>query len=180
VETGPLMPWFVHELRRSDPEVIGLDARHAKAALVMQLNKTDRSDAEGLAQVVRTGWYPGVHVKSFEAHQLRALFAPRRQLVGMTTQPSNHIRGILKVFGPIVGMAHGRTFSERVGALVADQPAVTGIVRPMLQAWRERKDQITCFDRAVLQEVRQWADCRLLMRAPNMKSLSVLAYVSVI
>ena len=36
------MPWLVHELRRRGLEVICLDARHAKAALAMQLNKTDR------------------------------------------------------------------------------------------------------------------------------------------
>ena len=46
-------------------------------------------------------------------------------------------------------MAHGRTFSERVETLVADQPAVGGIVQPMLQVWRELKDQITRFDKAV-------------------------------
>jgi transposase len=157
-------------------EVACLDARHAKAALAMQLNKTDRNDAEGLAQIVRTGWYRSVHVKSFEAHRLRA----RRQLVGMTTQLSNHIRGILKVFGLVVGMAHGRTFSERVETLVADQPAVAGIVRPMLQVWRELKEQITRFDKAVHQEVRQRAECRLLMSVPGIGALSVLAYVSAI
>ena len=48
VETGPLMPWLVHGLRRNGLEVICLDARHAKAALAMQFNKNDRDDAEGL------------------------------------------------------------------------------------------------------------------------------------
>ena len=180
VETGPLMPWLVHELRRRGLEVICLDARHAKAALAMQLNKTDRNDAEGLAQIVRTGWYRSVHVKSFEAHRLRALLGARRKLVGMTTQLSNHIRGILKVFGLVVGMAHGRSFSERGETLLADQPAVAGIVRPMLQVWRELKDQIARFDKAVRQEVRQRAECRLLMSVPGIGTLSVLAYVSAI
>jgi hypothetical protein len=58
----------------------------------MQLNKNDHNDAEGLAQIVRTGWYRSVHVQSFEAHRLRALLGASRQLVGMTTQLSNHIR----------------------------------------------------------------------------------------
>ncbi|MBM1175461.1 hypothetical protein [Microvirga arabica] len=75
--------------------------------------------------------------------------------MGITTQLSNHIRGILKVFGPVVGMAHGRTFSERVETLVADQPEVAGIVRPMLQVWRDLKDQITRFEKAVRQAGRQ-------------------------
>ena len=29
----------------------------------MQLNKTDRNDAEGLAQIMRTGWYRAVHMR---------------------------------------------------------------------------------------------------------------------
>ena len=180
VETGPLMPWLVHGLRRNGLEVICLDARHAKAALAMQFNKNDRNDAEGLAQIVRTGWYRSVHGKSFEAHRLRALLGARRQLAGVTTQLSNHIRGILKVFGLVVGMAHGRSFAERVETLVSDQPAVAGIVQPMLHVWRELKDQITRFDKAVRQEVRRRAECRLLMSVPGIGALSVLAFVSAI
>jgi transposase len=180
VETGPLMPWLVHGLRGRGLEVICLDARHAKAALAMQLNKNDHNDAEGLAQIVRTGWYRSVQVKSFEAHRLRALLGARRQLVGMTTQLSNHIRGILKVFGLVVGPAHGRSFAERAETLVSDQPEVAVVVRPMLQAWRELKNQITRFDKAVRQEVRQRAECRLLMSVPGIGALSVLAFVSAI
>jgi hypothetical protein len=47
--------------------------------------------AEGLAQIVRTGRYRAVHVKSFDSHRARALLGARSQLVGMTTRLSNHI-----------------------------------------------------------------------------------------
>ena len=86
IETGPMTPWLVHELRSRGLDVICLDARHARAALRMQLNKTDRNDAEGLAQIMRTGWYRAVHVKSFDAHRARALLGARLQLVGMVTR----------------------------------------------------------------------------------------------
>ena len=93
IETGAMTPWLVHELRNLGLEVVCLDARHARAALKMQINKTDQNDAEGLAQIVRTGWYRSVHVKSFDSHRARALLGARTQLVGMTTRLSNHIRG---------------------------------------------------------------------------------------
>jgi hypothetical protein len=67
IEIGAMTPWLVHELRNLGLEVVCLDARHARAALKMQINKTDQNDAEGLAQIVRTGWYRSVHVKSFDA-----------------------------------------------------------------------------------------------------------------
>ena len=38
--------------------MICLDARHARAALRMQLNKTDRNDTEGLAQIMRAALDP--------------------------------------------------------------------------------------------------------------------------
>src|SRR6201996_9567212 len=95
IETGPMTTWLVHELRARGLDVVCLDARHARAALKMQLNKTDQNDAEGLAQIMRTGWFRSVHVKSFETHRARALLGARAQLVGMTTRLSNHIRGVL-------------------------------------------------------------------------------------
>src|SRR5207247_2630136 len=101
-------------------------ARHARATLKMQINKTDQNDAEGLAQIVRTGWYRSVHVKSLDSHRARALLGARTQLVGMTTRLSNHIRGILKTF---------------VEALLLDRSDVALIVRPMLVAWRQLRAQ---------------------------------------
>ena len=74
-----------------------------RAALRLQLNKTDHNDAEGLAQIMRTGWFRAVHVRSFDAHRVRALLGARLQLVGMVTKLSNHIRGVLKRYAAGVG-----------------------------------------------------------------------------
>ncbi len=63
----------------------------------MQMNKTDQNDAEGLAQIMCTGWYRPVHVKSLDAHRTRALPDVRVHLVGITTRLSNHIRGAIRV-----------------------------------------------------------------------------------
>jgi transposase len=180
VETGPMTPWLVHDLRSRGLDVVCLDARHARAALKMQINKTDQNDAEGLAQIVRTGWYRPVHVKSFEAHRARALLGARSQLVGMTTRLSNHIRGVLKTFGLLPGTMRGLPFDRRVEALLDDRADLAPIVRPMLAAWRQLREQIAVFDKAIREIVRQSATCRLLMSVPGIGALSVLAYVSTV
>jgi transposase len=114
VETGSMTPWLVHGLRGAGLAVECLDARRVKAALQMRLNKTDQNDAEGLAQVVRTGWYRAVHVKSLDAHRARSLLGARAQLVGMRTRLSNMIRGVLKTFGMLPGTgARGLTNASR-------------------------------------------------------------------
>jgi transposase len=136
IETGAMTPWLVHVLRNLGLEVVCLDARHARAALKMQINKTDQNDAEGLAQIVRTGWYRSVHVKSFDSHRARALLGARTQLVGMTTRLSNHIRGVLKTFGLLPGAIRGLPFDRKVEALLLDRSDIALIVRPMLVAWR--------------------------------------------
>jgi transposase len=180
IETGPMTTWLVHELRGRNLDVICLDARHARAALKMQLNKTDQNDAEGLAQIMRTGWFRSVHVKSFETHRARALLGARAQLVGMTTRLSNHIRGVLKTFGLLPGAMRGLPFDRRVEALLEGRPDVAPVVEPMLAAWRQIRVQIAAFDKAVRVEVKANSVCRLLMTVPGIGALTGLAYVSTI
>jgi transposase len=180
IETGAMTPWLVHELRALGLDVICLDARHARAALKMQINKTDQNDAEGLAQIVRTGWFRSVHVKSFDSHRARALLGARAQLVGMTTRFSNHIRGVLKTFGLLPGAMRGLTFDRKVEALLQDRSDVAPIIGPMLFAWRQLREQISAFDKTIRVLVRSSSACRLLMSVPGVGVLSALAYVSTV
>src|SRR5918911_3477577 len=107
LESGPMSAWHWHELRRAGLPVVCLDARHAKAALALQLNKSDRNDARGLARIVRTGWYREVAVKSVDRQLVRSLLTARAQLVRMRVDLANQIRGILKPFGLIAGKGVG-------------------------------------------------------------------------
>ena len=180
IETGPMTPWLVHEFRARGLDVTCLDARHASAALKMQMNKTDQNDAEGLAQIMRTGWYRSVHVKSLDAHRARALLGARAQLVGMTTRLSNHIRGVLKTFGLLPGAMRGLPFDRRVETLLADRDDLASIVRPMLLAWRQLREQIAAFDKEVRALAKKDPTCRRLMSVPGIGVVSVLAYVSTV
>lgn len=83
LETGPLSTWHWHELRAMDLPVVCVDARRAKKALSMYSAKTDRLDAEGLAQLARTGWYTEVQVKALDSHRLRSALIVRSKLVAM-------------------------------------------------------------------------------------------------
>jgi transposase len=180
LETGPMTPWLVHELRGRRLDIVCVDARHASAALKMQMNKTDQNDAEGLAQIMRTWWYRAVHVKSLDAHKARALLSARAQLVGMTTRLSNHIRGVLKTFGLLPGAMRGLPFDRRIEALLTDRDDLASIVEPMLAAWRQLREQIAEFGRAARALTKSSPTCRLLMSVPGIGVLSVLAYVSMV
>lgn len=51
--------WLFTALSEKGLPVICIETRHAKAALNAMLNKTDRNDAQGIAQMMRTGWFRG-------------------------------------------------------------------------------------------------------------------------
>jgi transposase len=95
--------WLFTALSEKGLPVICIETRHAKAALNAMLNKTDRNDAKGIAQMMRTGWFRAVHVKSEGAQTLRALLVGRRALLGKVLDMENMIRGLLRLFGLKVG-----------------------------------------------------------------------------
>ena len=55
LETGPTATWLWTDLKQLGLPVICIDARHAKAVLKMQINKSDRNDAAGIARIMQTG-----------------------------------------------------------------------------------------------------------------------------
>ncbi len=110
LESGLLSTWLWHGLRALGLPVVCLDARHAASALSMQVNKTDRNDAAGLAQIVRTGWYREVEVKSLACHEVRADLLGRARLVASRRDVENQMRGLLKPFGPFGRQGPGQGF----------------------------------------------------------------------
>jgi len=64
--------------------------------------------------------------------------------------------------------------------LLADRDDLAPIVRPMLVAWRQLREQVAAFDKAVRALAKADPTCRLLMSVPGIGVLSVLAYVSTV
>ncbi|EHS51630.1 hypothetical protein PDO_5112 [Rhizobium sp. PDO1-076] len=117
-ETGPLSTWFYHALEAEGVPAICIEARHAQKVLDETLNKTDANDADGLAHLAEAGFYKAVRVKAFDSMLTRALVAARNQLLSISTQLSNQIRGLMKTFGLIVPKGRGRVFDDSVRKLV--------------------------------------------------------------
>ncbi|MEH2470089.1 transposase [Nitrobacteraceae bacterium AZCC 2161] len=99
LETGPTSTWLWTELKQLGLPVICIDTRHAKAVLKMQINKSDRNDAIGIARIMQTGWFKEVHVKDIDSQSVRALLASRALLVKIKRDLENHVRGLLKNLG---------------------------------------------------------------------------------
>src|SRR4051812_36483429 len=177
LETGQLTTWLWQALTDAGLPMVCLDARQARAALNMKINKTDDNDAEGLAHLVRSGWYREVRVKSREAMLARSLLGARTQLLGIVTDLSNQIRGLMKTFGLVVPKGAGKVFEANVRRLLEDEKAVAAIVLPLLDAWRAVRAQAADLDRQLLSMVRENAACCRLMTIPGVGAVVALAFV---
>src|ERR1700730_12858508 len=81
IEAGPLSQWLVNGLTAAELPVICVETRHMKALLTaQQINKTDRNDARGIAQMMRVGLFKPVHVKTLVAQEQRMLLTSRKLL----------------------------------------------------------------------------------------------------
>ena len=65
LEAGPLAQWLFSALAEAALPVICVETRHMRAVLQAQINKTDRNDARGIAQMMRVGLYRPVHAEDF-------------------------------------------------------------------------------------------------------------------
>src|SRR4051812_50159663 len=95
-------------------------------------NKTDRNDARGLAQIVRTGWYRAVHVKSPACRSWHALLAPRRLVLNKMRDLENGLHALLREAGLKVGTPARKELAARLRELTAGGPRPSAVARPPL------------------------------------------------
>ena len=180
LETGPTATWLWTELKRLGLPVICIDARHAKAVLKMQINKSDRNDAVGIARIMQTGWFKEVRVKDLDSHAVRALLASRALLVKIKRDLENQVRGLLKNFGLVIGRAKFNVFAVRAEELIEGRPELVAAVRPLLDARQAIEQQVDDLDRKVQKLARHNAQVRRFMSVPGVGPVTALCFKATI
>jgi transposase len=135
------------------------DARHAKAALRMQINKSGRNDAADIARIMQCGLYKEVRVKAL-----------KRDL-------ENQIRGLLKNFGLVIWRAKMNTFTAKALDAIDGQPAA---IEPLLKAREALTRQIAALDRKLLRLARSEPQVRRFMTVPGVGPITALCYLATI
>src|ERR1700747_3681540 len=125
-----------------------------QAVLKAQINKTDRNDARGIAQMMRVGVYRPVHVKTLRSQKLRMLLTHRKLLQSKAIAIENDLRGTLRNFGLKVGMVGTVRFEARIQELVETIPDLAVLVEPVLVVRRALREQIVILHRRLLAIVR--------------------------
>jgi transposase len=98
LEAGPLSQWLYARMREAGLSVELLETRHVRDAFKAMPVKTDRTDARGIAQLMRLGWFRSVHCKSLPAQELRAILTARKLVTDQTPRPGDepswHLAGL--------------------------------------------------------------------------------------
>ena len=176
LEAGPLSQWLFSALAEAGLPVICVETRHMKAMLKAQINKTDRNDARGIAQMMRAGLYRPVHVKTLRSQKLRMLLTHRKLLQSNAVAIENDLRAPLRNFGLKVGVAGKVKFEARIKELVENLPDLAVLVEPLLIVRRTLREQIGVLQRRLLAIVRDDDVCRRLMTVPGVGPVVALTY----
>ena len=128
---------------------------------------TGQLQDQALAQIVRTGWYREVHIKSETSYRLRLLLTLRRNLKRKFLDIENAIRHSLKSFGiRLAGTTRGR-FADVIRHTIAGDPLLQAMLEPMLEVRAVMWLQYTRLHRLVIKVVRADEVCRRFMAIPG-------------
>src|ERR1700682_2991060 len=176
LEAGPLSQWLFSALAEAGLPVICVETRHMRAVLQAQINKTDRNDARGMAQMMRAGLYRPVHVKTLRSQKLRMLLTHRKLLLSKAIDIENDLRGTLRNFGLKVGKVGTLKFEARIMELVENLPDLAVLVEPLLVVRRVLREQIGILHSRLLAIVRDDDVCRRLMTIPGVGPVVALTF----
>jgi transposase len=141
-----------------------------------QINKSDRNDARGIAQMMRVGLFKPVHVKTLVAQEQRMLLTSRKLLQRKLLDVECDLRGTLRNFGLKVGTVSTRGYEARIRELVEGFPKLAAIVEPLLIVRRVMRQQFAVLHKMLLDTVRHDPICRRLMTAPGVGVVVALTY----
>jgi transposase len=180
LEAGPLSQWLYAGMREVGLSVELLETRHVRDAFKAMPVKTDRTDARGIAQLMRLGWFRPVHCKSLPAQELRAILTARKLVLSKRHDLEMSLRGILRGFGLKVGRTTPRSFEARVRELVDGHATLLAVADALLSARGVLTEQLGKLQKRLVHLARHDTRARLLMSTPGVGVLVALTYAAAI
>lgn len=179
-EAGSLSPWLHPELQAIGIPFVCLETRHVRASMQAQRNKTDATDALGIAHLMRTGWFRQAHIKTEAAYRVRLLLTQRRNLKRKLLDIENTIRHSLKAFGIRLGKVGRRSMEKVVREAVASDPMTAGLMECMLRARAALWAEYLELHKLATQLAMRDELCRRFMAIPGVGPITALSFSSAI
>ncbi len=176
-ESGSLGHYLSKGFKERGLPAVCIDARKMSTLLSIRVNKTDKNDARGIADALRTGMFSRVHDKPEESIHRGAVLAKRRMAIKHRTDIKNHIRGILKTYGIRLGAVGATKFSSKVKShLEAQNTLVRVTIEGLLEVFDKLHEKIETIDKELLMISSQDKETALLMTVPGIGPVTALTY----
>jgi transposase len=176
-EAGAMSQFLFFGLQAAGFDVVCMEARQVNAALSAMRNKTDKTDARGIAQVLRSGWFNSVHMKSREAHAVRALLSSRKAVQRKCIDLANEIRGLFRIFGiRLPSRVEQSSFDERARPTIEADPSLSFALLPLLDARVVLHQAFLELDRRVKQIASRDEVCLRFMAIPGVGPITALTF----
>jgi transposase len=176
LEATSLSAWLYESLAAAGLPIICIDARHAHGVLAARLNKTDRNDARGIAEIMRAGIYKAVHIKTKASQEAKLLLSARASLSAKRHDIGNAIRAALLQFGLKIAPGSTYNFDQRAEKLAPAAGVLREVVDSLLASRAALATQIARLEGRINQLVAADPICGRLMTAPGVGPLTALAY----
>ena len=181
IESGPFTPHLHRSLAGMGFAMVCMDARRAADAIKSRRIKSDKADAWALAEMLRTGWFTAVHVKSAESHKIKTLLGARDQLVRVKRSLGNQVRGLLRPFGVRLPLRAGmKKFAEAAHQAVQADRLLQAGIEALLEALASIDSQIARLDDELKTFARRSEVAWRLMSVPSVGTITALAYIAAI
>jgi transposase len=176
IEAMSFTPRLYEAIAKAGLPIICIENRHAHGVLKARLNKTDRNDARGIAEIMRVGIYKAVHIKTLASQEAKVLLTARKSLVHKRKDLDNVVGATLLQAGRKVGRGSADTFVRRVRAVIGGQGAIREAVELLLEVRVMLLSKIAELEAKIDALADSDAVCRRLMTAPGVGRLTALTY----
>lgn len=175
LEAGPLSQWVFSGLAEAGLPVICIETRHAKAFLKAQVNKSDRNDARGIAQMMRVNLFRPAD----KPEAARLVDRPQAAAGESHRHRERHPRPAAQLWA----QGWRRRFDQIRGKNSRTRRGHAGACRDhgvMLDARRTLREQVGKLHQKLLSIVREDNVCRRLMTIPGVGPIVSLAFTATI
>ncbi len=134
LEAGPLSQWLFSALAGAELPVVCVETRHMQALLKAQINKTDRNDARGIAQMMRVGLYRPLDQLELTLEQIKSVETERDAMLSQSDEGTPAPGAMLKSLKGIGPEFAGVLWSEDCSEAFPTDGRL-----PLMPDWRRRR-----------------------------------------
>lgn len=177
LEAGSISGYLTKGLQELGIKAICIDARKMAAILSVTINKTDKNDARGIADAMRTNHYKSVNIRDINNDSIGILLRSRSTLVEIQRTLKNTVRGFLKTYGIRLRGVKSANFSKVVREAYEDIPGEAKLgIESLLKSYEEMLEKVKKIEKSLSKVCKGDEKVKCLMTIPGVGMIVAMTY----